>query len=266
MAEQTLESILVVYQNPQEGRLSAYDDWYTNIHIRDAMRLDGAIATRRFAVHPLQPTIGGSRSMPAHWAHTIYEWESASASVKGHHERAGTSQMEISRDCSFRALRDYFFRPCHLSHGWSAEEGFRKGNSVLTVLLRPKANEAEFIDWFAGEHAPEICAYDGIGTAALFSLHEEQSLSIPCEFPMVAIYGLTDVSAALATWADAGSALAARVSTMEAGCWEARTDRLHASEVAHPGAQAAAEERRARADHAGNYLTTAELEGALASI
>lgn len=101
-----LESILVVFQNPVVGRLNAYDDWYTNIHIRDAMRLDGAIATQRFVVSDDQLTRDGVRFVPDHWAHTIYEWESAAKSVEGHRARAGTPEMEISKDGSFENLRD----------------------------------------------------------------------------------------------------------------------------------------------------------------
>ena len=116
MNYEPLESILIVYQNSAEGRLKEYDDWYTHIHIRDAMRLEGAIATQRFAVSDDQPVIGGKRVIPGYFAHTIYEWESAAKSVAGHSTRAGTLLMEITRDGSFVGLRDYFYRPVFLSY------------------------------------------------------------------------------------------------------------------------------------------------------
>lgn len=266
-----LESILVVFQNPVEGRLSAYDDWYTHIHIRDAMRLDGALATQRFVVHPLQPVLDGQRAMPYHWAHTIYEWESAAASAQGHAARAGTPEMAITRDASFAGLRDYFFRPRHLSRAWSLERGFREGDSVLSVLLQPGTDEAAFTDWFAKEHAPWATGLTGIETAGLFSLHEEQSLPAPCPWPMIAIYGLSDAAAALAAWSqgqDGGApqALRRRVRRMEAGCWEKRIDRLLARDVLTPPPAAAATEARARSNHAGNYLDQTELGKTLGSL
>ncbi|GGD80741.1 hypothetical protein [Croceicoccus mobilis] len=266
-----LESILVVYQNPLEGRLAAYDDWYTNIHIRDAMRLDGAIATQRFAVHPLQPVLDGAKCLPFHWAHTIYEWESAAASVKGHAERAGTPQMEITRDASFAGLRDFFFRPRHLSHGWSPQEGFRRGDAVLTVLLQPAGDPEEFVSWFAQSHAPWATGLPGLETAGLFTLHEEQSLPITCPWPMVAIYGLSDAGAALAAWGDGHdrrdpAGLAIMVAAMEQGCWQKRIERLTSGEVLSPPPAAQAAEARARLDHAGRYFTAAELAGTLDAI
>ena len=98
MTHESFESILVVFQNPVTGRREPYvTHWYTNIHIRDAMRLEGAIATQRFVVADDQPVLGGERVVPGYWAHTVYEWESAAKSVQGHAARAGTPLMEITR-------------------------------------------------------------------------------------------------------------------------------------------------------------------------
>ncbi|GGC19034.1 hypothetical protein GCM10011371_03340 [Novosphingobium marinum] len=272
MRDAGLESILVVYQNPLEGRLSAYDDWYTNVHIRDAMRLDGAIATQRFAVHALQPTIEGQRVTPRFWAHTIYEWESAAASVQGHSERAGTELMQITGDASFTGLRDFFFRPEHLSHGWEREAGFRgSASAVMTALLEPAGDPDDFAKWFASEHAPHTTSLPGIGSASLFSLHEEQSLPVASEFPLVAVYGLSDAAQAIAAWSERHAAgdpndLGYRTARYEIGCWEPRTPRLMARDVLSPSPAALAEETRARAAYADRYLATQQLEQRLASI
>jgi hypothetical protein len=266
-----LESILVVYQNPVPGRLAEYDDWYTNIHIRDALRLDGAIATQRFIVGDEQPVLDGQSVAPEFWAHTIYEWESAQKSVDGHNARAGTSLMEISRDGAFEALRDYFYRPQYLSHDWSREAGFRRGSEILTVLLQPGDSFAEFLDWFKERHAPDTLALPGFGSVGLFSLHECQSLPTTPEYPMVAIYGLTDRSAALDAWAgrhDAQSEndLTGHTQKLEIGAWRPRIERLRAEEVAEPSPEAAAREEAAREKYAGQYLTQEELGNALAAL
>ena len=270
MTYEPFESILVVFQNPVPGRREPYDDWYTNIHIRDAMRLDGAIATQRFIVADDQPVLGGGRVVPGYWAHTVYEWESAAKSVQGHAARAGTPLMEITRDGSFSGLRDYFYRPVLLSHGWTREKGFRRGHDILTAMIVPPAGrEAEFIEWFTERHAPDTLMLESFGSIGLFSLHEQQSLPVPCRFPLVAIYGLNDRARALKAWADrhdAGSdaALPAQAKDVEIGCWQARTGRLLAEDVANPSAAAAAEERRARAAYSANYLTQSEIARVLA--
>jgi hypothetical protein len=267
-----LESILVVFQNPREGRRDSYDDWYTHVHIRDAMRLDGAIATQRFITADEQPVIGGEAVRPAHFAHTIYEWESAAQSVAGHSERAGTPLMEISDDGSFTELRDHFFRPVHLSHGWSRERGFRRGDGVITALiLPPEGGQDRFVEWFRDRHVPAVVALAGIGSAGLFALHEEQSLAVPLRFPLVAVYGVTDRVAAVRAWsARAGDGsdadLAARAVEVEIGCWQPRTRRLRAEEVADPDVASAAEEARARRLHADRFLSQQQLGALLLSV
>ncbi|WP_340313427.1 hypothetical protein [Rhizorhabdus argentea] len=266
-----LESILVVHQNPVAGRLPDFDQWYTDIHIRDALRLEGAIATQRFCVGDEQPVLDGEPVTPAHWAHTIYEWESAQKSVDGHNERAGTSLMEISRDGAFEGLRDFFYRPEYLSHGWSREAGFRRGTEVLTALLQPPNDFAGFLDWFETHHAPATLALPGFESAGVFSLHECQSLPFAPEYPVVAIYGLSDRSAALKAWAQRHNArsendLSARVDKLEIAAWQPRIERLRAEEVANPSPEAAAREAAAREKYAGNYLSREDLSSALASL
>lgn len=272
MNYQPLESILIVYQNPAEGRVKEYDDWYTHIHIRDAMRLDGAIATQRFVASEDQPVLGGRSVNPGYFAHTIYEWESAAKSVNGHGTRAGTPLMEITRDCSFVGLRDYFYRPVFLSHGWSFTQGFRRGDDVLTALIVPRADEpTRFVNWFCTDHVADTLALPGFASVGLFSLHEEQSLPLPSSFPLVAIYALSDRSLALRAWSkrhDSGSDadLSAHSQTFEVGCWQPRIPRLRATEVLQPNNAAVAEERRARAAYADRYLTQSELQHLLTSI
>ena len=258
------ESVLLVHQNPIAGRQEAYDDWYTNVHIRDAMRLDGAIATQRFIAGRDQPSIGGKRCVPGHWAHTIYEWESAAKSVEGHRMRGGTPRMEISRDGDFRNLRDHFYRPECLSHGWSREGGFRWGTDVLTVLFVPSADAGDCTSWFRDEHMGAVVALPGVASVGLFALHSQQSLPIPARFTRVAIYSLARCCDALEAWSAAqiGNGpgnLAARAAVIEAACWVPRTPRLRAEEVESPTRAAAEEERRARAAYEDRYLSSEEL-------
>jgi len=267
-----LESILIVFQNPRAGRRDSYDDWYTHVHIRDAMRLDGAIATQRFVTAVEQPVIGGGAVDPGYFAHTIYEWESAAKSVAGHSARAGTPLMEISGDCLFEGLRDYFFRPVFLSHGWTREAGFRRGDSVMTALILPPEGEEEaFARWFEARHAPAALALDGIGSIGLFALHEEQSLPVPLRFPLAAVYGVTDRATAVRAWGTAAGTgsdadLAAHAREVEIGCWQPRIARLRAEQVADPDAASAAEEARARAAHADRFLSQRQLHDLLTTI
>lgn len=269
MSGEALESILIVYQNAVEGRQASYDDWYTNIHIRDAMRLDGAIATQRFITSLQQPIVDGRPVNPGYFAHTIYEWESAAKSVLGHNERVGTVDMEVIRDASFEGLRDYFYRPVFLSHGWTREQGFRRGDDVITALIVPNERGGlGFSQWFEQHHAPDTLTLPGFGSVGLFSYHEEQSLPTPFRFPLVAIYGVTDRSAAVQAWTEryhnrGELDLSSQAAEVETGCWQARIPRLRSEEVLDPPAAAVEEETRARKAYAGQFLSAKEVASML---
>jgi len=269
--QNTLESILVVFQNPVDGRQTAYDDWYTNVHIRDAMRLDGAIATQRFTASDDQLVIDGIPVTPGYWAHTLYEWESAAKSVAGHRDRAATQHMEITRDADFAGLRDYFYRPHYLSNGWNRATGFRLGEDILTAMIQPPTgSEPEFLEWFIREHVPATLALPGFCSASIFTLHEEQSLPYPAEYPMVAVYGLSSRLDALQAWSNehankAETHLVKNTEKVEATCWQPRMTRLRAEEVLLPYPRDAAEEQRARQQYRDRYYTREEMIKILSS-
>ena len=50
-----IEAILVVMTKAHPGREADMDDWYTNIHVRDALRFRGSISAQRFIRSADQP-------------------------------------------------------------------------------------------------------------------------------------------------------------------------------------------------------------------
>ena len=45
---------LVVFSGPVEGREDEYNDWYTNRHLDDVLRIPGIVSARRYKVAPGQ--------------------------------------------------------------------------------------------------------------------------------------------------------------------------------------------------------------------
>jgi hypothetical protein len=50
-----IDAVLVVLTKAVPGREDAVDDWYTNIHIRDALRFRGSLTAQRFRLAEAQP-------------------------------------------------------------------------------------------------------------------------------------------------------------------------------------------------------------------
>lgn len=261
--------VLIVFQNPEAGKAIPYDDWYTNVHIRDAMRLPSGIAVQRFITADEQPVLNGETIDAGYFAHTIYEWTSAAESATEHDDNAGTSRMEISNLGCFDGLRDYYYSPVHLSHGWNAADGFRRGSHILTAMIvPPEGSEAEFLAWFRDVHVPATLALPGFASAALFELHEAQSLPGKFRFGLAAVYGLDDRRAALAAWGarhDAGDPadLSGHVREVEQTCWQPRIARLLAEWVRNPLPKDVAEEQRARLVSQETFFTRGQIENLL---
>lgn len=91
-----MQSLLVVLMSCKPGSETAYNDWYTNVHIRDVMRLPGSIAVQRFS------RVAAESVAPPYLA--LYEIADRTACIDGHQERLYTIRMPISPAAEFSDL------------------------------------------------------------------------------------------------------------------------------------------------------------------
>jgi hypothetical protein len=47
--------VMVVFTEPFAGQDAEYNDWYTDVHISDVLKLDGIVAARRFKLAQMDP-------------------------------------------------------------------------------------------------------------------------------------------------------------------------------------------------------------------
>ncbi|MDA3644252.1 hypothetical protein LZ318_31435 [Saccharopolyspora indica] len=83
----------VVLTNPVEGKEDEFNDWYTNTHVHDAVRVPGFVSAQRFKL------AGAQRSESRPWGYlAIYELETddLQASVDELAKRYNTPDMVIS--------------------------------------------------------------------------------------------------------------------------------------------------------------------------
>jgi hypothetical protein len=82
---------LVVFSNPVAGREDEYNEWYSNRHLSDVLRVPGFKSAQRFKLAQNDPA--------APWKYlAIYEFEAENpaAAMKALTVRAGTPEMVIS--------------------------------------------------------------------------------------------------------------------------------------------------------------------------
>src|SRR5689334_21704914 len=102
-------ALLIVYSDPVEGREAEFNDWYSNVHIRDVMRIPGSEAVQRF--------VCGARQMPgARLPGTgrylaIYEVRDPDKCIAVHLDDCTTQRMPISDALETNKSEGTFYVP-----------------------------------------------------------------------------------------------------------------------------------------------------------
>lgn len=100
--------LFVVFTNSIEGRDDAYNDWYSNVHLGDVLKVHGIVAAQRFALSDVQRD-----PPPFPWRYlALYEIETddLNKTLASLRERAGTAAMVIS-DAVAAERAGWFFHP-----------------------------------------------------------------------------------------------------------------------------------------------------------
>ena len=241
---------LRVLVNALDGRDAEFNDWYNHVHIRDCMRMPGAVAVQRFALSPNQFVEDGAPAEPHFRYLSLYEWED-NRNIPFHGEWAFTEKSLISEAGDMKDITDYYFEPVILSNGYDQGSGFRVYNQALILAqIQPTIAVDEFETWFGDRHITDVLALPGIATAGLFRLAEDQLVTSRCGSSHIAVYGASDLAAAISAWgtdedARPAASLRRRADVILSG-FSAMIPRLTAKEVQHPPLDQAIKEIEAR--------------------
>ena len=241
-----IEAILVVLTNPVVGRDDDFDDWYTNIHTRDALRYRGSIAQQRFVLADEQvQQFPGGRFGSRYLA--LYEVFDAARFVQEHVDNAQTTRMVVEDSIDISRLDDFHYYP--LQYRDKAPRTFHTGSVVLEQIKAKPGQEAAFRDWYNDHYLPARFAEAGIITGALLAYDRfAQLVEFAAEHDHVGIWRLSDDRARSLWHAPAlrECPFIDQAHTVVT-CWDILTDRITEDTVHHPTSQGLAGEERARA-------------------
>jgi hypothetical protein len=249
-----IEAMLVVLSNPCPGRDDDFNDWYTNIHLRDALRFRGSIAAQRFKRSAIQVKVAG---VEPDWQYlALYEAFNAALFTREHHDATLTPRMKISDAFDLSILNDYYYFPLQFRE--NDPENPHSGGVVLEQFNPVAEQEEIFRCWYRDEYFPQITARPGVrsGSFLMFRPHGQLLPTTP-PHKYIAIYRIAEPSAAFA-WQDNPVLSAASPmdpSTLRITCWDVLTQRVTEDDVHHTSAAALANEENARA-HMGNRIIT----------
>jgi hypothetical protein len=253
-----IEAVLVVLTKAQAGREHDLDDWYTNIHIRDALRFRGSITAQRFRRSVNQP-------MPLpdcfDWqCLALYDVFDAERFSREHWENALTSRMMVSDAIDDGVLEDYHYYP--IAFRDTDPEMAHSGGVILEQLNAAEGHDSTFRKWYADEYLPQVCRRGGVQSGG-FAMFRNYGQMIPTKpsHNYVGIYKVNDAEAWRA-WQECkvlDQAACVDRATLRVTHWDWLTPKLTKDAVLNPTSAGLAAEERARI-HMGDRVLTSGTE------
>jgi hypothetical protein len=239
-----IEAILMVLSRAAPGQEQDYHDWYSNIHIRDAMRFRGSIATQRFSLSDHQavpyPNLSAWQGL------ALYEVSDAIRLTQEHFEAINTPRMHIAQ--AYGGGDDFYYFTRQFVDGSPGDPV--GGNVVLQQLAVRPGCEADFHRWY-GEAVMAPAVFDKRVRSGALLEYRPIGKMLPQDpiHNFLAVYRLAELST-LERWNGpellAGSSLI-DPTLLETSCWVPITPRLTKDAVLHPTAALLASEEAARA-------------------
>lgn len=249
-----IEAILVVLTKAHSGRDDDLNDWYTNIHIRDALRFRGSVTAQRFIRSDNQPMeIPGSFD----WRYlAFYDVFNAELFSREHWDNALTSRMMVTNAIDDSVLEDYHYYP--LAFRDNDPETPHKGGVILEQMNAAPGQEQEFRDWYIDSYLPKAAKRPGVHSAG-FLMFRSHGQMIPTT-PSVNYVGIfkVDDEKAWQGWQDAPllrDAACVDQSSLRITHWDHLTDKLTKDAVQNPTAEGLAAEEKARIRMGDKVLT-----------
>jgi hypothetical protein len=249
-----IEAVLVVLTKAVPGREADLDDWYTNIHIRDALRFRGSITAQRFSRSAVQPI-----DLPASFdwqCLALYDVFDAERFSREHWENALTSRMMVTNAIDDSVLEDYHYYPLAFRDNDPATP--HSGGVILEQLNAAPGQDAAFREWYADTYLPAAARRAGVKSASLgvFRSYGQMIPTTPGH-NYVGIYKVND-PAAWTAWKD--SSLLADAPCLDRASlrvthWDWLTGMLTKDAVQNPTSEGLAAEEQARVRMGDKVLT-----------
>jgi hypothetical protein len=239
-----LESLLVVFTRPRPGQDEAFNDWYSNIHLRDALRFRGSVASQRFKLSKKQPAGYHDPGQCDYLA--LYEVTDAVRFTQEHIDSLGTNRQEISLAIDHTQANDFYYYFCNFIDNASGQPP--DGNVVLQQVRVTSDKKDEFRRSYVGQYLLPATQRPGVRSGALLQYHKKgQMFPTDPNANFVAIYRLFDPSA-MDGWTGAKTlAQSPLVENAQTSWWDVLIPRLTKDAVLNPTPELKAAEQGARA-------------------
>jgi hypothetical protein len=188
-------SVLLVLSDPVAGREGDYNSWYSDVHIRDALRhSQGAIAAQRFRRHR-GAVDAATAGRHRHGYLALYE-TSDPEEFTASHSVVFTPEMPISDAYSFEAIDEAYYDAI----AWRSTRGSGGDPGGLVLeRIHQRAGEGA-ADWYLRERFPQALGVAGVHSGLFARGAAHQLYRLAPEGMFVAVYRTGDLARTLDEW------------------------------------------------------------------
>jgi hypothetical protein len=196
-ARTLLASLFIVMTEAVEGKEDEFNDWYTNIHCHDTMRLKGSVAVQRWKLSPYQLLFGREHFGPPHRWLCIYELGDTQQNIDDHVAQCFSDAMPITSAQRIDLAEDFYYVPVASGQDAVATYGSR-GGGIITVRMNAAAGrEAEFAKWYREQYLPRTLKLAGFLAGDLYRAADIQLIAATPPFTYTAVYHVEDEMVAI---------------------------------------------------------------------
>ena len=189
---QALSSIFIVMTEAFEGQEDEFNDWYTNIHCHDTMRLQGSVAVQRWKLSPYQLRYNAQHFGPEQRWLCIYELNDTQQNIDDHVDQCFGDRMPITSALRGDKAEDFYYVPA--VSGKTAVECYdsRDGDVLLIRMNAKKGKESEFIKWYREDYLPRTLWLTGFVAGDLYKAADIQLIDAVPRYGFSAVYHIAD--------------------------------------------------------------------------
>jgi len=246
-----LASIFIVMTEAFEGKEDEFNDWYTNIHCHDVMRLRGSVAVQRWKLSPFQLRYNAAHVGPSQRWLCIYELGDTQQNIDDHVELCFTDALPITSAQRIDVAEDFYYVP--IDPRKDAVETFAaRDGDVLTIRMNARPGmESDFIKWYRDIYLPRTLKLIGFIAGDLYCAADIQLIDAQPSFEFSAVYHIADPQVAVESL-DSHLAQSETIldcpfvdtASVRVACYSAITNRLTAEQARNlPPAQRALEDQ-----------------------
>lgn len=192
-----MQATLTVLTDALEGREAAFNDWYTNVHIRDVMRFGGAIRVQRLEAAAVQV------EAPSHRYFTIYDTFDPDLLSREHHDAVGTRRMVVKVDYDKPNIINGYYYPVAARTNDPVMLTPDNQPLILEQIDIPVDRREMLEAWYAEARMPSLLKRPAHVSGVLMRFDPAGQLAqFTPAYSHVAMWRVTDLAEGVESWRD----------------------------------------------------------------